>query len=380
MDTIQVLDKKFRISIPEEEILKSIDAVAEKINHDMAGKNPLFMAVLNGSFIFAADLLRRITIPCEVSFVKLASYQGTLSSGKVTEVIGINENLAGRTIVIVEDIIESGLTMRQMLDTLSTRNPESVHICALLQKPERLKVDLNVEYVAITIPNDFILGYGLDYNQQGRGLKDIYTLVPEEENNQPNHTEKMKNIVIFGAPGSGKGTQSDKMIEKYGLNHISTGDVLRAEIKNGTELGKTAKGYIDNGQLIPDDLMVSILASVYDSFGREHKGVIFDGFPRTIPQAEALKNMLDERGDKVAAMIELDVPEEELMKRLILRGQQSGRADDNEETIKKRLVVYHSQTQPLIEWYKKEGIHYHINGLGELDRIFADICQVIDNI
>ena len=189
----------------------------------------------------------------------------------------------------------------------------------------------------------------------------------------------MKNIVIFGAPGSGKGTQSDKMIEKYGLNHISTGDVLRAEIKNGTELGKTAAGYIDKGQLIPDVLVVSILASVYDSFS-EKNGVIFDGFPRTIPQAEALKKMLDERGDKVAAMIELDVPEDELMKRLILRGQQSGRADDNEETIKKRLVVYHSQTQPLIEWYKNEGIHHHIDGLGELDRIFADICEVIDNI
>jgi len=189
----------------------------------------------------------------------------------------------------------------------------------------------------------------------------------------------MKNIVIFGAPGSGKGTQSDKMIEKYGLNHISTGDVLRAEIKKGSELGKTAASFIDQGQLIPDDLMVSILASVYDSFG-DHKGVIFDGFPRTIPQAEALKKMLDERGDKVAAMIELDVPEEELMKRLLLRGQQSGRADDNEETIKKRLVVYHSQTQPLIEWYNKEGIHYHIDGLGDLDRIFDDICKVMDRI
>ena len=189
----------------------------------------------------------------------------------------------------------------------------------------------------------------------------------------------MKNIVIFGAPGSGKGTQSDKMIEKYGLNHISTGDVLRAEIKKGSELGKTAASFIDQGQLIPDDLMVSILASVYDSFG-DHKGVIFDGFPRTIPQAEALKKMLDERGDKVAAMIELDVPEEELMKRLLLRGQQSGRADDNEETIKKRLVVYHSQTQPIIEWYDKEGLHYHIDGLGDLDRIFDDICKVIDSI
>ena len=190
----------------------------------------------------------------------------------------------------------------------------------------------------------------------------------------------MKNIVIFGAPGSGKGTQSDLLIEKYGLEHISTGDVLRAEIKKGTELGKTAKGYIDNGQLIPDALMIDILASVYDAFGREHKGVIFDGFPRTIPQAEALKKMLEERGDKVAAMLELDVPEDELMTRLIKRGQESGRADDNEETIKKRLVVYHSQTQPLIEWYKKEGLHYHINGLGTLERIFGDIQKVIDGI
>lgn len=190
----------------------------------------------------------------------------------------------------------------------------------------------------------------------------------------------MKNIVIFGAPGSGKGTQSDLFIKKYGFGHISTGDVLRNEIKNGTELGKTAKGYIDNGQLIPDELMVSILASVYDGFGADHAGVIFDGFPRTIAQAEALKAMLAERGHAVAAMIELDVPEAELMKRLIKRGQESGRSDDNEETIKKRLDVYHNQTSPLIDWYEKEGIHNHIDGLGELDRIFKDICEVVDNI
>jgi adenylate kinase len=190
----------------------------------------------------------------------------------------------------------------------------------------------------------------------------------------------MKNIVIFGAPGSGKGTQSEKLIAKYGLEHISTGDVLRNEIKNGTELGKTAKKFIDNGQLIPDDLMINILASVYDSFGKDHKGVIFDGFPRTIPQAEALKSMLAERGHKIAAMIELEVPEDELMKRLLMRGQLTGRADDNEETIKKRLVVYHSQTAPLIEWYKKEGLHHHIKGYGELEIITADVCNVVDNV
>ena len=189
----------------------------------------------------------------------------------------------------------------------------------------------------------------------------------------------MLNIVIFGAPGSGKGTQSERIVEKYGINHISTGNVLRAEIKNGTELGKTAKGYIDQGQLIPDELMIDILGSVFDSF-KDSKGVIFDGFPRTIAQAEALKKMLAERGQDVSVMVDLDVPEEELMVRLIKRGKDSGRADDNEETIKKRLHVYHSQTAPLIDWYKNEKKYQHINGLGTMEGIFAEICEAVDKL
>lgn len=189
----------------------------------------------------------------------------------------------------------------------------------------------------------------------------------------------MLNIVIFGAPGSGKGTQSERIVEKYGINHISTGDVLRAEIKNGTELGKTAKGYIDQGQLIPDELMIDILASVFDSF-KDSKGVIFDGFPRTIAQAEALKKMLAERGQDVSIMLDLEVPEEELMVRLIKRGKDSGRADDNEETIKKRLHVYHSQTAPLIDWYKNEKKYQHVNGLGTMEGIFAEICEAVDKL
>ena len=189
----------------------------------------------------------------------------------------------------------------------------------------------------------------------------------------------MLNIVIFGAPGSGKGTQSERIVEKYGINHISTGDVLRAEIKNGTELGKTAKGYIDQGQLIPDELMIDILASVFDSF-KDSKGVIFDGFPRTIAQAEALKKMLAERGQDVSVMVDLEVPEDELMVRLSKRGKDSGRADDNEETIKKRLHVYHSQTAPLIDWYKNEKKYQHINGLGTMEGIFAEICEAIDKL
>ena len=189
----------------------------------------------------------------------------------------------------------------------------------------------------------------------------------------------MLNIVIFGAPGSGKGTQSERIVEKFGINHISTGDVLRAEIKKGTELGKTAKGYIDQGQLLPDELIIDILASTLDSF-KESKGVIFDGFPRTIAQAEALKKMLAERGQEVSVMLDLDVPEEELMTRLIKRGQESGRADDNEETIKKRLVVYHSQTAPLIDWYKNEGKYQHIHGMGTMDAIFADIVAAVETL
>lgn len=179
MSVVQILDKNFKTSIPASEIKERVKAVAERINNDLKDKNPLFLAVLNGSFIFAADLMREITIPCEISFVKLASYQGTTSTGKITEVIGINEELSGRCIVIVEDIVDTGLTMKRMLETLGTRSPAEIHICTLLVKPDKLQVDLNIEYAAMKIPNDFIVGYGLDYNQQGRNLPDIYTVVED---------------------------------------------------------------------------------------------------------------------------------------------------------------------------------------------------------
>ena len=177
MDTVKIKDKSFRVSIPEAEIKQRVKALAEQMNKDLEGKNPIFLAVLNGAFIFAADLMREMTIPCEISFVKLASYQGTTSTGKVKEVFGINEDLSGRTVVIVEDIVESGQTMKQMIESLGTRNPESVRICTLFFKPEKLKEDLNLDYVAFRIPDDFIVGYGLDYDGLGRELKDVYTIV-----------------------------------------------------------------------------------------------------------------------------------------------------------------------------------------------------------
>lgn len=191
----------------------------------------------------------------------------------------------------------------------------------------------------------------------------------------------MLNIVIFGAPGSGKGTQSENLIKHYELFHISTGDVLRDHIKRGTELGKTAKQYIDQGQLIPDELMIGILAQVIDdNKDAAQNGVIFDGFPRTIPQAEALETLLNERGTSVSAVVGLEVPEQELIDRLVKRGQMSGRSDDNEETIKKRLAVYHNQTSPLQEFYKEKGLYKAIKGTGTIDGIFEDIKAAIDAI
>ena len=177
MSIVQIKDKRFKTFISEDEIQQRVKAVADRINHDMEGKKPLLLAVLNGSFVFAADLMRHITIPCEISFVKLASYEGTVSTGKVVEVMGLNEDITGRDVIIVEDIVDTGKTMERMLDTLGTRNPNSLHICTLLLQPEKLKIPLNIEYAAMEIPNDFIVGYGLDYDQEGRNLRDIYTLV-----------------------------------------------------------------------------------------------------------------------------------------------------------------------------------------------------------
>ena len=177
MSIVQIKDKRFKTFISEDEIQQRVKAVADRINHDMEGKKPLLLAVLNGSFVFAADLMRHITIPCEISYVMLASYEGTVSTGKVVEVMGLNEDITGRDVIIVEDIVDTGKTMERMLDTLGTRNPNSLHICTLLLKPEKLKIPLNIEYAAMEIPNDFIVGYGLDYDQEGRNLRDIYTLV-----------------------------------------------------------------------------------------------------------------------------------------------------------------------------------------------------------
>ena len=186
------------------------------------------------------------------------------------------------------------------------------------------------------------------------------------------------NVVIFGAPESGKGTQSEKLIERYGLHHISTGEVLRDHIARKTPIGQIAKTYINQGQLIPDSLMIKILEEIIDNEPKAKEGVILDGFPRTIPQAEALDRFLEKRGQKIHHVIGLEVPEDELVERMIKRGQQTGRADDNLETIQNRLKVYHESTTPLRDFYISKGKYRPIQGSGSIDEIFAGIASAID--
>lgn len=174
---VQVKDKKFALYISEETILARVKEVAAQMDADLRKKNPLFLVILNGSFIFAADLLRNINFPCEITFVRISSYEGTSSTGRVKQLIGLNENVEGRTLVIVEDIIESGCTMKEVLRILDEKKPKDVYITSLFVKPGCLKVDLNIDYRCFDIENDFIVGYGLDYNQEGRNLPHIYQVI-----------------------------------------------------------------------------------------------------------------------------------------------------------------------------------------------------------
>lgn len=179
MPNIQIKDKEFALSIPEEEILKAVKEVGLTINRDLEGTNPLFICVLNGAFMFAGDLMKTINIPCEITFIKLSSYDGLYTSGTVKEIIGLNESVVGRNVVVVEDIVDTGITMERILSSLKAKGASDIRIATFLQKPDALQKDINVDYVAMKIPNDFIVGYGLDYDGYGRNLKDIYTVVAE---------------------------------------------------------------------------------------------------------------------------------------------------------------------------------------------------------
>ncbi len=179
MKQVTLKDRTFQLSYPEADIQKDIDVTASKINWDYrnASDIPLFLCILNGSFMFAADLLKRITFPCEVSFIKLASYQGDTSTGVVNHLIGLNESISGRTVIIVEDIVDTGVTIAQLIDELQKMNPKEVKVATMLHKPDAYKGSIKIDYIGRSIPNDFIVGYGLDYQGLGRNLPDIYTVI-----------------------------------------------------------------------------------------------------------------------------------------------------------------------------------------------------------
>ena len=179
MNTIQIKDKKFSLTIPETEILAAVRKVADAINHDIADKNPLFICVLNGAIMFASDLMKNVNIPCEITFIKLSSYDGLYTTGAVKEIIGLNESVVGRNVVVVEDIVDTGITMERILSSLRAKGANEIRVATFLQKPDALQRDIQIDYIAMKIPNDFIVGYGLDYDGYGRNLKDIYTLVAE---------------------------------------------------------------------------------------------------------------------------------------------------------------------------------------------------------
>lgn len=189
----------------------------------------------------------------------------------------------------------------------------------------------------------------------------------------------MLNIIIFGAPGSGKGTQSQKLIDKYHLTHISTGDVFRDQISKQTELGKLASKYMSQGELVPDNVVIDMLAGIITDKD-DSNGFIFDGFPRTLPQGEAMDKMLLEKNESIDVVLWLDVDDDELIDRLLQRGKETGREDDNLETIKLRLQVYTRETEPLKEFYSKQNKLAKIDGKGTIDDIFSRIENVVDNL
>lgn len=367
---VQLHDLKFTPFISEAEINAGIDKVAAQINADFDGKTPVFLGILNGAFLFAAELIKRFKGDCEVHFVRLSSYEGTGTTGTVESLMGLTESLKGRQVIVIEDIVDTGNTIESIDRILKKEEVELYKIATLFYKPASYKKSLHIDYVGLEIPNDFIVGYGLDYNGLGRNLTQVYKL----------KESKMTNLVLFGPPGAGKGTQATILKDHYKLKHISTGDVFRYNIKNETELGKLAKAYMDKGQLVPDSVTIDMLKAEVRQ-ASEGNGFIFDGFPRTVAQAEALEEFLNAEGTEVSAMIALEVDDEILVQRLLERGKTSGRPDDaNELVIRKRIKVYYEETAILKQFYLKENKYYGVDGVGSIEEITARLKEVIDQL
>ena len=372
MKIIKLHDLYFKEFISSDEISKIVKSLALRVKADLPKDEvPIFVGILNGCFLFAADFIRDFNGNCEVSFVKLASYQGTSSSENVKQLVGINEDLSGRTVIILEDIIDTGATLQEIYNIFRNRNIKQLKVVTLFFKPDVFRKELPINYVGKSIEDKFIVGYGLDYNNLGRNKRAIYQLTT-----QP----KMTNIVLFGPPGAGKGTQATLLKEKYNLIHISTGDVFRYNIKNKTDLGLLAKTYMDEGNLVPDEVTVDMLKAEVEK-NSEANGFIFDGFPRTQSQAEALDAFLAEKGEQINGMVALEVPEDLLVERLLERGKTSGRTDDTDEAkIRNRFNEYNTKTAILKDFYQAQGNYYGVNGVGSIDEITERLSEVFDKL
>ena len=241
----------------------------------------------------------------------------------------------------------------------SNTNVKDFKIASLFYKSELYNGEYSIDYFGLEIPDKFIVGYGLDYRELGRNLREVYQL----------NQKKMINLVLFGKPGAGKGTQAAFLKEKYNLKHISTGDVFRYNIKNGTELGKLAQSYMDKGDLVPDEVTIKMLQDEVDN-NPDASGFIFDGFPRTTAQAEALDNFLESKNMQIDATIALEADEDVLIERLVERGKESGRPDDQDrDKIRNRFVEYNQKTAPLKAFYEAQGKFHSVDGIGAIEEI-----------
>lgn len=367
---IKLHDKYFKPYLTQEQIQAAVKKIANEIAEDYKNQTPIFVGVLNGAFMFVADFLKAYQHPCEVSFVKLGSYQGLTSTGIVETLLDLPENIEGRSVIILEDIIDTGRTLKELVHLFSDTNVKEFKIATLFYKSEIYNGEYTIDYFGIDIPNKFIVGYGLDYIELGRNLKEVYQL----------NQRHMINLVLFGKPGAGKGTQADFLKDKYNLKHISTGDVFRFNIKNGTKLGTLAKSYIDKGDLVPDEVTIKMLEDEVEK-NPEASGFIFDGFPRTTAQAEALDAFLSSKNMKIDATIALEAKDEILIQRLLERGKVSGRSDDQDENkIRNRFDEYNQKTLPLQEYYEAQGKFHSVNGIGEIDEITLRLGKVIEEL
>ena len=367
---IKLHNTYFKPFLSESEIQKAVKKIAVAVAEDYKEEVPIFVGVLNGALMFAADFLKEYPYDCEISFVKMSSYQGLTSTGIVESLLDPPDNIEGRSIIILEDIIDTGRTLKSLVHLFANTNVKEFKIASLFFKPDVYKGEYAIDYIGIEIPDKFIVGYGLDYKELGRNLKEVYQL----------NQKHMINVVLFGKPGAGKGTQAEFLKDKYNLKHISTGDVFRYNIKNGTELGILAKSFIDEGGLVPDEVTIKMLQEEVEK-NPDASGFIFDGFPRTTAQADALDTFLASRSMKINATIALEANDEILIQRLLERGKVSGRSDDqDEEKIRNRFDEYNQKTLPLQNYYEGQGKFYSINGIGAIDEITSRIDTVIEEL